>query len=269
MQLFPLLLFPSSPPRRRVWAPPLPAPGAPKWTGSTKARPAPREDKPCEKPPRAQCSGSGPPRGWRFRWAQRVSDSGRLQTGLEDTLGSSPMERGPVGWPPICSWGLSRTQKGMGSRAQGAGLGPEAGRRGQAGWWPPGPWATAAVHACGSVLCRYRAGLTTSPGFRRLQCVTGTLRWGGGCWAHLSEAQGWASWSDGGREQPEVGGRSDQAWSQRFGTLLSQHLPLFNSCFQQGFSLSSPTNQAKGGVRSGKQDTGPDLQGLFIVRHSE
>lgn len=100
--------------------------------------------------------------------------TGRLQTGLEDTLGSSPVERGPVGWPPICSWGLSRTQKGMGLRAQGAG------RRGQAGWWLPGPQATAVVHACGSVLCGYRAGLTTSPGFRRLQCVTGTLRWGGG-----------------------------------------------------------------------------------------
>lgn len=43
---------------------------------------------------------------------------------------------------------------------------------------------------------------------------------------------------------------------------LSQHLSLFNSyCFQQGFSLSSPTNQAKGGHRVGSRTQDADLQG--------
>lgn len=208
------------------------APGAPVWTGSPEARPAPREDKPCEKPLRAQRSGSGPPRGWRFRWAQLVSDYGRLHTGLEGTLGSSPAERGPVGWPPICSWGLSRTQKGMGSRAQGAGLGPEARRRGRAGWRLPGP----------------RPQQSSTP---VAVCLAGTGQGRPPCQASVCDGD------------PEVGRRqleaeSSQRWGaglirpgHGFGTFLSQHLPLFNSCFQQGFSLSSPTNQAKGGVQRG------------------
>lgn len=58
-------------------------------------------------------------------------------------------------------------------------------------------------------------------------------------------------------------------WSQRCGTLPPQHLPL-NSHFQQGFSLSSPTNQAKGGAQSGERDTGCwSPRGLSISRHSE
>lgn len=44
----------------------------------------------------------------------------------------------------------------------------------------------------------------------------------------------------------------------------------FNSHFQQGFSLSSPTNQGKGGAQSGERDAGCcSPRGLSISRHSE
>lgn len=64
------------------------------------------------------------------------------------------------------------------------------------------------------------------------------------------------------RHHGEAGDRIGGQW-QECGALTGSSgdstpvLPTFNSChFQQGFSLSSPTNQGRGGAQSGEQDTG-------------
>lgn len=55
----------------------------------------------------------------------------------------------------------------------------------------------------------------------------------------------------------QVGWEWSEALTAEGRGLLPQCLPTFNSHrFQQGFSLSSPTNQAKGGAQNGEQDTG-------------
>lgn len=75
------------------------------------------------------------------------------------------------------------------------------------------------------------------------------------------------------RQQSAPRAASQVGWSgaviAELRTLPLQHLPL-NSHFQQGFSLSSPTNQATGGAQSGERDTGRwSPRGLSLSRHSE
>lgn len=96
-------------PRRWVWAPPVPAPGAlmPRRGWAVQ-----RPGHPGRMPGAALRAQAGsalppPPPG-----AESASDLG----------GSSPVGRGPLGWPPSCSWGVPRTRRNVG---------PDAGRRGQ------------------------------------------------------------------------------------------------------------------------------------------